>query len=444
MKNKNTIRLLIFISAAFLWSCDVLDQNPEMSITDDQAFVSKSSTQAALTGVYSALQSGNYYGQDYVTLGYLPGDNVEWVGSFNFYQQVHANRLTSDNSTITGVWRAIYSTINGANHIIGKVQGVQDPLFSQQEKDQVQGEAYFIRALAYFDLARGWGGVPLVLEYTQSPDDGAGIGRSSLAETYDQVLQDLITAESLLADEVDRNRATPHSVQALRARLHLYQEEWAEAEAYATRLIDHPSYELVEEYETFIQNKNSSESILELAYDNANRNNHNGYFLPASQGGRLEWKPTDEFINLVQNTEIGGERVVLIGDDGNVIYGNLYHRSGTGDDPAYLFRIAEQFLIRAEARVHLNDLSSAAEDLNQIRRRAGLSDTEAATREELLLAIENERRIEFAFEGHRWFDLVRTGRAGEVLGVTDTDRWLFPIPLNDLNADDDLVQNDGY
>ena len=444
MKNKNILLTLIFVTTAFLWSCDVLDQNPEMSITDDQAFVSKSSTQAALTGVYSALQSGRYYGLDYVALGYLPGDNVEWAGSFNYYQQVDANRLTADNSTITGVWRAIYSTINSANHIIGKVQSVEDPLFTQHEKDQIQGEAYFIRALSYFDLARGWGGVPLVLNFTQTPDDGAGIGRSSLEDTYAQVLEDLITAESLLTDEVNRNRATRHTVQALRARLHLYLEEWEEAASYATLLIDHPSYELVERYETFIQNKNSAESILELAYDNANRNNHNGYFLPASQGGRLEWRPDAEFIDLVQDPAIGGERSVLLANDGNVTYGNLYHRSGTGDDPAYILRTAEQYLIRAESRVHLNDLSGAAEDLNQVRRRAGISDTEAVTRDDLLLAIENERRIEFAFEGHRWFDLVRTGRAGEVLGVTDTNRWVFPIPLNDLNADDDLDQNPGY
>src|SRR5690625_6349153 len=100
MKNFYTRLTLLFLSATLVWSCDVLDQNPEMSITDDQAFVSKSSTQAALTGVYSALQSGNYYGQNYVTLGYLPGDNVEWVGSFNYFQQVDANRLTADNSTI--------------------------------------------------------------------------------------------------------------------------------------------------------------------------------------------------------------------------------------------------------------------------------------------------------------------------------------------------------
>src|SRR5690625_7909478 len=121
MKNFYTRLTLLFLSATLVWSCDVLDQNPEMSITDDQAFVSKSSTQAALTGVYSALQSGNYYGQNYVTLGYLPGDHVEWVGSFNYFQRVDAHRLTADNSTITRVWRAISPPIHGPHHTTRKV-----------------------------------------------------------------------------------------------------------------------------------------------------------------------------------------------------------------------------------------------------------------------------------------------------------------------------------
>lgn len=440
-KIKFTTTLLLL---TVLWSCDVLDHSPELNITDDQAFISRSSTEAALTGAYSRLQSNSYYGRDYVSFGYLSADNVEWSGSFNFYQQIDANQLTADNSTVTGTWAAIYSTINSANHIIAKVQTVDDPAFGKADRDRIQGEAYFIRALAYFDLARAWGGVPLVLNFTQSPEDGAGIGRSTLEETYAQVLADLILAEGLLPNHVNRNRATRHSVYALRARLHLYLDEWDKAENYATRVIEHPDYELVQPYSDFIQNKNSAESIFELAYDNANRNNHNGYFLPSGLGGRLEWRPTAEFIDLVSDPKVGGDRNVLIDVENGVTYGNLYFRSGTGDDPAYILRIAEIYLIRAEARAHQNRTVEAADDLNAVRIRSGISETDAVTRNELLIAIENERRIEFALEGHRWFDLVRTQRAGEVLGVTDRNRWLLPIPLRDLNSDPDLHQNDGY
>jgi starch-binding outer membrane protein, SusD/RagB family len=444
MKTRIFITTLFVLPLTVLWSCNVLDHDPELNITDDQAFVSRASTEAALTGAYSRLQNNSYYGRDYVAFGYLSADNVEWSGSFNFYQQIDANSLTADNNTVNSTWRAIYSAINSANHIISKVQSVDDPVFSQQEKDRIQGEAHFIRALAYFDLARAWGGVPLVLDYTRSPDDDLGNGRSSLEDTYAQVLSDLEAAESLLPGEVNRNRATRHSAEALRARLHLYLEQWEDAEEYAARVIDNPAYELVQPYSEFIQNKNTSESVLELAYDNANRNNHNGYFLPASLGGRLEWRPTDELVNLLSDPETGGSRDVLVDNSNGVTYGALYFRNSTGDDPAYILRVAELYLIRAEARAQLNNLDGSADDLNAVRNRAGLSDTDAVTREELLLAIEQERRVEFALEGHRWFDLVRTGRAGEVLGVNDTNRWLLPIPVSDLNADPDLVQNPGY
>src|SRR5690625_7023523 len=105
-------------------------------------------------------------------------------------------------------------------------------------------------------------------------------------------------------------------------------------------MIDKPAFTLVQPYENFIQNKNSEESILELAYDNANRNNHNGYFLPANLGRRLEWRPTEEFIGLVKNEEVGGDRVVLIGEEEGVTYGNHLYCSGTGDDHADLLRIS--------------------------------------------------------------------------------------------------------
>ncbi|MCC5942159.1 MAG: RagB/SusD family nutrient uptake outer membrane protein [Balneolaceae bacterium] len=444
MKTRKLITSLLLLPLTVLWSCDVLDHNPELNITDDQAFVNRASAEAALTGTYSRLQANNYYGRNYVAIGYLQADNVEWSGSFNFFQQFDANQLTADNSTVSGAWSAIYSTINSANHIIAKVQSVDDPAFSQSEKDRIQGEAYFIRALAYFDLARAWGGVPLILDYTRSPEDGAGIGRSSLQETYARVLADLQLAENLLPDVVNRNRATLHTVYALRARLHLYTEEWEQAAEYSSRVIEHQGYELVQPYSEFIQNKNSIESIFELAYDNANRNGHNGYFLPASLGGRLEWRPTEELISLVRDPETGGNRDVLVGEANGVTFGNLYFRSSTGDDPAYVLRIAELYLIRSEARAHLNDLSGSAEDLNAVRTRAGVAEINPSTQQELLLAIENERRLEFALEGHRWFDLVRTERAGDVLGVTDRNRWVLPIPLSDLNADPDLVQNEGY
>jgi hypothetical protein len=123
----------------------------------------------------------------------------------------------------------------------------------------------------------------------------------------------------------------------------------------------------------------------------------------------------------------------------------LYWRA-TNDNPTYLFRIAEQYLIRAEARAKkaTPDLAGAAADLNAVKTRAKVPVLTSTNKAAIERAIEDERRAEFALEPHRWFDLVRTGRAGAVLGVGNADKWIFPIPFNDLAADKDLVQNKGY
>jgi len=124
----------------------------------------------------------------------------------------------------------------------------------------------------------------------------------------------------------------------------------------------------------------------------------------------------------------------------------LYNTVGVSTDPSYLIRIAELYLIRAEARAQQEFLNEARNDLNAVRSRAGVGNTTAVTKEQVLLAIEEENGIEFAFEAHRWFDLVRTRRAGEVLGLTNENYWLFPLPLSDVLSDPDLngQNNPGY
>src|SRR5690606_16565615 len=130
-------------------------------------------------------------------------------------------------------------------------------------------------------------------------------------------------------------------------------------------------------------------------------------------------------------------------DNQNRWYGNLYYRS-PATDPTYILRIAELYLIRAEANAHLDQIENSKEDLNKIRNRAQLEPASFNTKEEALIAIENERRLEFALEGHRWFDLVRTDRAKAVLGFTEDYKLLLPIPYSQILADPVLKQNPGY
>jgi hypothetical protein len=330
--------------------------------------------------------------------------------------------------------------------VIAYVPTVTDPTLSTAEKDRILGEAYFIRALSYFDLARGWGGVQLQLEPTNDLNSLKGVKRSTLDQTYDQVLADLIKAETLLTeDATTRNRAQKSTVFAMRARLHLYRKQWADAESYATQVINNPKFALVKPYNAFFTTPfQSTESVLELAFSPNDRNTFWNLWYPSSAGGQYTLKPSEALIAKLNNPTIGGSRKSLIAGTGNAVYGVLYNTAGTSTDPAYLIRIAELYLIRAEARAQLNKLTEAAADLNIIRARADVPATAADTQSALLQAIEDENAVEFAFEAHRWFDLTRTERATAVLGLTDRNFWLFPLPLSDVQSDPDLTQNPGY
>jgi len=430
-----------------LASCkDFLDVEPKDSVSDETTIVDKTSAQTAVRGIYRELGDDAYYGSLFQTIGYLSGDNIQWTGSQSVIQQFISHAVKSDNANIATVWAGIYSTINRANQVIDKLPAVNDNTFTADEKNTLLGEAYFIRALSYFDLARTWGGVQLIIKATQNIGDTKGIKRSTLEQTYAQVLSDLDKAETLLPETTNRVRATKKTVWALKARFYLYQKDWAQAESYASRLISDAEYRLIKPYSAFFANNvvATDESIFEIAYSANNTNGHRNYWQPPANNGTRQWAPNDAFIALINNPAIGGNRnaAVAVTNQG-LWYGNFYYRS-PATDPAFILRIAEQYLIRAEARARQENTEGALDDLDAVRDRAGLAASMATSTEDIVLAIENERRLEFAFEPHRWYDLVRTGRAATVLGVTDERRYVMPIPVTELNTDPALDPNPGY
>lgn len=437
--------LILFVAASS--SCKkFLEVEPRASISDEATIIDKASAETAIRGVYNAARS--YYSVNLQAIAYLSGDNVQWTGSQSQVQEFINHKVSPENSTITSVWNAIYVSVNRANNVIAKVPQVADPLLTTALKNQYVGEAYFLRALNYFDLARVWGGVPLITKPTLSAADNRGIKRSTQDEIYAQVLSDLESAEPLLTETTDRYRATRKTVWALKARLYLYQKNWAKAEEFAAKVLaDRTNYQLVAPYNSFFfpaTQKGTVESVFEFFYSTNELNEHRGQWQPQENGGTRQWAPSDAVVTLLNDPLRGGNRSTLIAKDNQGRwYGNLYYRS-PGTDPTYVFRIAELYLIRAEARTQQSNLSGATEDLNAVRTRAGLLGTTAVTQAELLLAIENERRLEFAFEAHRWFDLVRSGRAQTVLNFTDANKLLLPIPVSQLQIDNALVQNPGY
>ena len=167
-------------------------------LPDDQAIKDAGSARAATIGVYDRVQA--YYQLNWPVLGFLPGENVRFNGTLNQFLQIDQNQLSADNVLITEAWTQMYQAVNGANNVIAAVPGINDPLLPVAEKNQLLGEAYFLRALVYFDLGRGWGGVPLALTPTRSKANGQGLRRSTQAQTYDQVLADLAQAETLLPE----------------------------------------------------------------------------------------------------------------------------------------------------------------------------------------------------------------------------------------------------
>ncbi|MCX2486741.1 RagB/SusD family nutrient uptake outer membrane protein [Pedobacter sp. MR2016-24] len=438
-----TYSLILLLSVS---SCKkYLDEKPNNAIPTETAITDLGTARAAILGAYDGLQS--YYAADYPTLGTITADNVIFNGTLSQYLQLDQNAVPTDNVITVSAYQKIYSTINSANSVIAGLPAVSDPLLKPEEKNKILGEAYFIRALGYFDLGRGWGGVQLQLTPTVTVDGLKGVKRSTLAQTYDQVLADLVRAEELLPadDAITRNRAQKSTARALRARLNLYRENWAEAESYATQVINNTKFALVSNYKSFFTSPFlSTESVFELTFSANDRNTFWNLWYPSSSGGQFTLKPSDAFIAKVNNPAIGGTRNSLIAGSGTTVYGVLYNTSGVSIDPSYVIRIAELYLIRAEARAQQNNLTGALEDLNAIRRRAQVGQLLTGTQAQVLQAIADENSIEFAFEAHRWFDLVRTRQAGVALGLTNTNYWLFPIPYSDILSDPDVVQNPGY
>ena len=263
-----------------------------------------------------------------------------------------------------------------------------------------------------------------------------------------RLLSDLEAAETLLPNTVDRFRATKKTVWALKARYYLYQKNWANAEEFASKIISEiANYRLIKPYNSFFTNnaRGTEESIFEIFYNGTTEVNvHRNQWQPQTNGGTRQWAPNDTFLTLVNDSLIGGNRNTIVAKDNqNRWYGNLYYRS-PASDPSFVIRIAELFLIRAEARVQQDKLADALSDFNAVRDRAGLTKSTSVTKDEILLAIENERRLEFAFEPHRWFDLVRTGRATIVLNITDVNKLLLPLPAQQISLDKALNQNPGY
>lgn len=448
------IILFLAFGALLLSSCKkILDQRPQASLDASTAFTTRQAVDAGIIGVYDAFQSSSYYGVDFSLLSELGADNLNHTGSFPSYLEIKNRNIATNNANVTGTWNQIYVVINRANTVLQSAVGITDAAFN---KNAALGELRFLRGLAYFDLQRLWGGapdgynkpngkgVPLFTTPTLVAGDAAAKPRATEAEVYTQIISDLDYAIANLPTTAANGRATKNAAIALKARLQLYREDFADAESLATQIISQFSSQarggLAADYAGIFSTKNTKpESIFELQFTATDANNLRFYYY-----GRNEVASSSSLGNAHEAGDL--RKPVNYASSGSVFKQLKFFRAD-GTDNIILIRLAEIYLIRAEARARkaTPDIPGSQADLNIVRNRAGLANTTAAIPADLLTAILQERRIELAHEGQRWFDLRRTNRLLSTLGITDAYRALWPIPQRERETSGFLIdQNPGY
>jgi starch-binding outer membrane protein, SusD/RagB family len=445
---KKKIFYLIAICISLVSCTKVLDVEPTDAIASDIAISDRVGVERALIGSYNALQLVGLYGRNAIIVGDLAADNLTWTGTTQAYGQFLNKPIPADNGEIDGMWSASYDGINRVNNILYALPAISG--MSQEEVDFYEGETLFIRALLHFNLATYFGGVPIRTLPTLDLSM-IDIERSTVAQVYDQVITDLISAKAKLPLEKSDGLANSFSASALLAKVYLAKYHFTNDKQYADlaiteagRVISDERYALAPAYgDLFSPAISTKESVFEIVYDLQNYNRLAQYFYTRSLVGRYEVAPSE---GLIQSFDTSDQRfsISLTYDDKNKPYATKYNDVSGGTDRVYVFRLAEMYLIRAEALAYTNgDIALIQSDINTIRNRAGMVNTTADNIPDLKLAIENECRHEFAFEGHRWSDLVRTKRAVTVLGI-DEKYTLFPIPLSEMQTNKLIKQNPGY
>lgn len=432
------MKYMIVAAAVLLTACDSeLVTNPVASIDSETALKTVRGIELAVTGAYRSLQSGS---REYTAYPDLYADNLDFTGTFGTDAEVGLRNVSNSNGAFLTLWADCYDGINRANGVLEAISDVSD-LTSAQEAE-FKGAALFVRAVQYFRLVEWYGGVPLVLEPSKGVTEESLVSRNSREEVLAQVVQDLTDAASILpAGRVD-GKATKGAANALLAKVYLEQGDYGQARDKANTLISDPTYSLLADFADNFNTEFGSESIYEIQFTVNNANSLAFWYFPTTQDGRLGFSPTEELYNLYGPTDTRRDASIHI--DGTTRYCFKYSTISTGTDNVILARLAEMYLIRAEANARLGAADATVlADINTIRARAGATPVSASGQAALLDAVLAERRLELAFEGMRFFDLRRFGQAQTKLAI-DADHLLFPIPQGERDTNPNLTQNPGY
>jgi hypothetical protein len=474
--------LTVALLAVGLTACDTVEidgAQPTNSISLEQTISSKAGFEGLLTSMYDRLQGFGLYGQQYMLVPDALADNVNLRpgATSNRYPGFVGNTVFNH----LGGYGAYFSTINEANNIIEDIGGLSlEASNPQAVRDRIRGEAFFLRGMAYFDLARVYGytpgeavdgfdlGVPIRTEPTRSPDAANNIPRAPNTEVFARAAGDLRSAVSLLEGNPNATggpqRATAAAALGLLSRVELYRKNWTKADSAATAAISLTSAEVVDarsaDFEGAWKASTYPGSVFELAMtvgtDGA-ATNSNQALQSLTDGEKAafayEVLPSADVQAIYAANDA---RQSLFATDGS---GNTYLEKYTGTianftDRIPVLRLAELYLNRAEARYHQGDEDGARADLNYIRERRELSAITGASGSALLDEILEERRREFLFEGKRFFTLkrygmdipkpMRTDPSIAYSGGPESFKILAPIPTGEVQANPAIEQNPGY
>ncbi len=454
-----------------------LELSPQTARNTLDFFNSHADFNTALAANYAALKLAGTYNSSLIWMGEVASDNTDYgkqrqsqlVFQFQFIDLAY----TSLNSIIYAAWRDHYIGISRANTILDRLPKVE---MAQQMRDQYEGEAKFLRALFYFNLVRLFGEVPLVTKEITSPDEGDRFPQSSESAIYAQVIGDLTDAAKKLPDSYTSSnvgRATAGAAKSLLGKVYVTQKQWSLAGQTLKEVIDAGQYRLLSSYAAVFDYNTpiNDEVIFNVQYKSGNTGQGSDFWQdfapdlvttpvlgPNGGSGKGINMPTADMENAyeagdsrkdfsMQNHYLNAaeQRIDVRYVTKFKQYGAL---PGDSDVDFPVLRYADVLLMYAESLIEQGRVAEGLQYANEVRFRADLNGVTTADQGEARQLVAQERRVELAFESHRWFDLVRTGTYLETMVSKGYDAQPFHvhylIPQRELDLNPLLIQNDGY
>ncbi|WP_377484928.1 RagB/SusD family nutrient uptake outer membrane protein [Pontibacter toksunensis] len=463
------IYMSLLSATMLLSSCedDFLEKEPYASVPIGSAITTTEEMQAAMNGVYASLRTFETFGRNIPVLGDLLADNT-FIAPTNSGRYLNQNNftLTASSAEPTEMWNNLYETILRANTVIN----AELPNADADVVNQLTGEAYAVRALAYHELVKFFAtpytvdpsapGVPIVTVYEQNAEPA----RSSVQQVYEQIIADYAKAYDLMEAGAaeDASYMSKYAARALQARTYLFMGDYENAKAAALDVVTNSGYKLVTaaNYVSYWKNptpvSNMDETIFEVSIDAIDNNGSNALANIYDQGGYGDILATTDLYNTYTEGDVR-LGVILVGERGNVkpayIVNKYSNRTNPSDkDDIKVIRYSEVLLILAEAYARTGEEDKALEILNMLVVERGVAPY-TSTGEQLIQDILVERRKELAFEGHRYWTLSRLNMpiartdqqpASARLIPVDDPRRIQPIPQGEIDANPNVVQNDGY